>query len=338
MATKRNENADRDYLAYDWNAYCAAIADLHLPRFAEIPDIPLYMDQLIGYVGKQMEIFALPSEKPLTSSMVNNYVKMRLVPQPEAKRYQPLHVAYLILVCLAKRMYSMSDIERLVAIDVQHRFQVPDVYDRFIELAGKKKIGEHLSLVHDRESGATNAFAKIVDDRTLSVMPLRYKKYNSALWIDVFPVDGLGNTRISAILHYARSAFARELVNACSWRRYSASNTHGILFEPIRFVLFLLSRVISPVFLVERIESINKHRSFDTSGYAGCVSGSYRWKEILKTEAFQNYVDMHFENEEFKCIEQYDLYLKQHYGNYMELPPIDRQQTHHSFSAYRKDY
>ncbi|MDO4532291.1 MAG: DUF1836 domain-containing protein [Coriobacteriia bacterium] len=134
MATKRTENQDCEYLAYDWSAYCAAIADLHLPRFAEIPDIPLYMDQLIGYVGKQMELFALPSEKPLTSSMVNNYVKMRLVPQPEAKRYQPLHVAYLILVCLAKRMYSMSEIERLVAIDVQHRFQVPDVYDRFIEL------------------------------------------------------------------------------------------------------------------------------------------------------------------------------------------------------------
>lgn len=134
MATKRTENQDCEYLAYDWSAYCAAIADLHLPRFAEIPDIPLYMDQLIGYVGKQMELFALPSEKPLTSSMVNNYVKMRLVPQPEAKRYQPLHVAYLILVCLAKRMYSMSEIERIVAIDVQHRFQVPDVYDRFIEL------------------------------------------------------------------------------------------------------------------------------------------------------------------------------------------------------------
>ena len=72
MTTKRNENADHDYLVYDWNAYCAAIANLHLPRFAEIPDIPLYMDQLIGFVGKQMELFALPTEKPLTSSMVNN--------------------------------------------------------------------------------------------------------------------------------------------------------------------------------------------------------------------------------------------------------------------------
>ena len=73
--------------------------------------------------------------------------------------------------------------------DIDITMPRPD-YDRFIELAEKEKIGEHLSLVHSRESGATNAFAKIIDDRTLSVMPLRYKQYNSALWIDVFPVDG----------------------------------------------------------------------------------------------------------------------------------------------------
>jgi hypothetical protein len=134
MAEKASETTEREYPAYDWDGYCEKIAALHLPRFAEIPDIPLYMDQLIGYVGKQVDLFALPTERPLTSSMVNNYVKMRLVPQPQAKRYQPLHVAYLILVCIAKRMYSMNEIERIIALDVQHRFQVPDVYDRFIEL------------------------------------------------------------------------------------------------------------------------------------------------------------------------------------------------------------
>lgn len=134
MAARTIEDENRMYPAYDWDNYCELIANLHLPRFAEIPDIALYMDQLIGFVGKQVELFALPNEKPLTSSMVNNYVKMRLVPQPQAKRYQPLHVAYLIMVCLAKRMYSMSEIEHLISLDVQHRFQVPDAYDRFVDL------------------------------------------------------------------------------------------------------------------------------------------------------------------------------------------------------------
>lgn len=134
MASKDIENEERSYLAYDWEECCRTMMELHLPRFEEIPDIPLYMDQLIGFVGKQMAPFELPNEKPLTSSMVNNYVKMRLVPQPLAKRYQPIHVAYLIMVCLAKRMYSMTEIEQLIALEVQHRFQVPDAYNRFIEL------------------------------------------------------------------------------------------------------------------------------------------------------------------------------------------------------------
>lgn len=134
MASDQSECEEYEYPAYDWDSYCQLIAHLHLPRFREIPDIPLYMDQLIGYVGKQVEPFALPAEKPLTNSMVNNYVKMRLVPQPQTKRYQPLHVAYLIVVCLAKRMYSMNEIERLIGIDVQHRFQAPSAYDRFIDL------------------------------------------------------------------------------------------------------------------------------------------------------------------------------------------------------------
>lgn len=170
MTSKNYEEDGREYPAYDWGHYCELMANVHLPRFADIPDIPLYMDQLIGFVGKQVEVFALPSEKPLTSSMVNNYVKMRLVPQPQAKRYQPLHVAYLIMVCLAKRVFSMNEIERLIALDVQHRFQAPDAYDRFIELfegslralfAGGSPSGE---MGRVRTSKVPGAFGLVVEN------------------------------------------------------------------------------------------------------------------------------------------------------------------------------
>lgn len=120
--------------ALDWEGYTRAVAELHLPRFQDFPDLQLYMDQLIDYVGRQLELFRLPGEKPLTASMVNNYVKRHLVPQPQAKRYLPLHVAYLISVCLLKRLYSMDDIDRLIAFDVEHRFQAGSAYDKFIDL------------------------------------------------------------------------------------------------------------------------------------------------------------------------------------------------------------
>ncbi len=170
MASDQGENEAREYPAYNWESYCELISQLHLPRFEEIPDIPLYMDQLIGYVSKQVELFALPNEKLLTNSMVNNYVKMRLVPQPQAKRYQPLHVAYLIVVCLAKRMYSMNEIERLIGIDIQHRFQAPSAYDRFVDLfegslraffCGGSKEGE-LGRMKMRE--VPGSFGLVVDD------------------------------------------------------------------------------------------------------------------------------------------------------------------------------
>lgn len=127
-------NEAEGFPALDWGAYTRSIAELHLPRFEDFPDLQLYMDQLIDYVGRQLDPFRLPGEKPLTASMVNNYVKRRLVPQPQAKRYLPLHVAYLISVCLLKRLYSMDDIDRLIAFDVEHRFQAPGAYNKFIDL------------------------------------------------------------------------------------------------------------------------------------------------------------------------------------------------------------
>jgi hypothetical protein len=67
-------------------------------------------------------------------------------------------------------MYSMSEIERLIAIDVQHRFQVPDVYDRFIELfegslrtlfCGGSPAGEMGHLTMREEPGS---FGLVVDN------------------------------------------------------------------------------------------------------------------------------------------------------------------------------
>ncbi|MGI6590698.1 MAG: DUF1836 domain-containing protein [Eggerthellaceae bacterium] len=120
--------------ALDWDAYLRKVASLHLPRYGDLPTVNLYMDQVIEYIGQQLALFAVPAEKPLTSSMVNNYVKRHVVPQPKGKRYAPLHVAYLIVIVLLKRIYSMDDIERLIGFDVEHRFQAPAAYDKFIDL------------------------------------------------------------------------------------------------------------------------------------------------------------------------------------------------------------
>jgi hypothetical protein len=145
--------------ALDWDAYTQAVASLHMPRFAELPDLHLYMDQLIEYVGQKTALFRVPGEKPITASMVNNYVKRHVVPQPQSKRYMPLHVAYLIVVVLLKRLYSMDDIERLIAFDVEHRFQAPQAYDKFIELFEASLKAQFLGHSEEGEPGGIKTVA-----------------------------------------------------------------------------------------------------------------------------------------------------------------------------------
>ena len=68
--------------------------------WGELPDISLYMDQIISYMPRQLIHF--DDRDTLTSAMVNNYIKDGLVPRADGKRYSPVHLAYLTAVCALK--------------------------------------------------------------------------------------------------------------------------------------------------------------------------------------------------------------------------------------------
>lgn len=65
-------------------------------NWRELPDIALYMDQIISYLPRQLIHF--DDSEALTSAMVNNYIKEGLVPRASGKRYGPIHLGYLTAV------------------------------------------------------------------------------------------------------------------------------------------------------------------------------------------------------------------------------------------------
>ncbi len=97
----------------DVHAFIEHIRTLHLPRYDELPPVYLYMDQVLIYVEDQLQPLVSANEKLLTSSMVNNYVKQRVLPTPKRKRYGREHIARLIAICLLKRTFAIDDIHRL---------------------------------------------------------------------------------------------------------------------------------------------------------------------------------------------------------------------------------
>lgn len=89
------------------------LVEVHLPRWHELPDIELYMEQVIKLVEKYLSPI-IPKEKHtlLTASMVNNYVKQGLIPPPKKKKYNQKHLAFLIAITLLKQVLSIAEIKQ----------------------------------------------------------------------------------------------------------------------------------------------------------------------------------------------------------------------------------
>jgi lipopolysaccharide cholinephosphotransferase len=156
------------------------------------------------------------------------------------------------------------------------------------------------------------------------------------VYIDIFPIDGLGNTKEKAMRNFRAGAFQRELLVAANWKKYFRSNTHAWYYEPIRFGMYLISRNVSNYKLILSIEKQLKRISFNKVKYGAAMAGSYREKEVLPTELYRHIIELPFEDTKFWAIKDYDLYLSSVYGNYMKLPTVDKRVTHHTFTAYWK--
>jgi len=111
--------------------YSAWVQAFHLPRFHEIPDIDLYMDQLLFYIERVFQpLEHVSKEKVLTTAMVNNYVKQKLIMPPLRKRYTREHIAYLIVISVFKNLFSIQEIHHLLNIQISS-FPLGQAYDYF---------------------------------------------------------------------------------------------------------------------------------------------------------------------------------------------------------------
>lgn len=85
----------------------------------QIPDIDLYKDQLTEYLKRQHIGFALGIEETLTSAMINNYIKMGVLPRAKGKRYDRDHIAYLTAVALLKQVLSVTETGDLLELSIE---------------------------------------------------------------------------------------------------------------------------------------------------------------------------------------------------------------------------
>ena len=86
------------------------LKELKLPRYKDLPDFGIYSEQLVEIVNKALEAM-FDKENKLTKSMVNNYVKHKIMPSPIKKRYFRNHIVYCIVITVFKNNLSIAEID-----------------------------------------------------------------------------------------------------------------------------------------------------------------------------------------------------------------------------------
>jgi hypothetical protein len=98
-----------------------------------LPEIYLYMDQVLTYMNKQLSLYERDEgANLLTSSMINNYVKDGVLPRPEQKKYSREHLAILTVICMLKQVLSLQDISSLIKTLLLNASK-SEMYNRFCD-------------------------------------------------------------------------------------------------------------------------------------------------------------------------------------------------------------
>ena len=107
----------------------ADIAPFRLPRYAQIPDIGLYLEQVVRYVNAYL---APLGEPELSPSMVSNYVKQRLIPAPQKKVYTAEQLARLMFIAAVKPVVPLEGLRLMFGIQ-ERSYALCTAYDYFCD-------------------------------------------------------------------------------------------------------------------------------------------------------------------------------------------------------------
>ena len=182
------------------------------------------------------------------------------------------------------------------------------------------------------DKASRHAFVKIIDTRTVKEEPhLRYKEL-LGVDLDIFPIDGQPDDTA------AFEAWYQSLVQI--YQKYALKTvtpTYPKLktnLNLIRKQLFIPSRQT----LLKKAAKLHAQYPYETSRFVGTVESAYNGKgNRTQKEDYDGFVTVEFEGRAFRAPQGYDRILRNIYGDYMQLPPADKQVTHHENKVYWKE-
>ncbi len=208
-------------------------------------------------------------------------------------------------------------------------------YDKLIEIFNEKAKEKNAPVCikcYENDKDHSYTFAKIINTDTLLVED-NIKNGEIGVYVDVFPVEGLGNDLKKAHKIADKAFFSRTIFRLKETKKFVKSTTFVRTIK--KWLMYIYSRMCSRKKAYEKLDKLCRKNDFDKSDYVGVIVFGYGKREVVSKSVYEKFVKVEFEGKQFDACLGYDDYLRSLYGNYMELPPVEKR-TQHSYKAYIK--
>lgn len=176
--------------------------------------------------------------------------------------------------------------------------------------------------------------ARFVDTR-YRVEYKDYKDYDLGLFVDLYPLDGCGNS-----LEDRNQVFKDVrgwIISLISLgARTNVQYNHGFLNYVAKSVVRFVAQIIGQNRLIRMIDQRAQKNSVQSSQFVHCIIWDTFRAPMIRKECVSSLVEVPFENDSFLIPQGYDEILKEEYGDYMQFPPEEDRVAHHYYKAYLK--
>lgn len=208
----------------------------------------------------------------------------------------------------------------------------PD-YDKLFKIIGDNKQVKVFNCEYNKDY--THTYIKVADRLTLIEIPNSRDNLKMGVNIDIFPMDALGDTLLSAKKSMNQLSIKRSVATMMNLTSYVRGRSNNFIVRIARFIAFLASRCLKNNSLQIAINKKARSRNYYSFEYVGSlVDATYREKEIFLREWFGDGREADFENLKVIIPSNTKEILTQMYGDYMILPPKEKQIPLHDYSAY----
>ncbi len=164
------------------------------------------------------------------------------------------------------------------------------------------------------------------------------KDYGIGLFVDIYPLDGVGNDYKKAVKLIKRTKKLASLCFLTSRKKFGTDNTISKWKMLIKFPAYIWANFLGNDHYYSKLSQLSKKLDYENSKYVACAMWPAGIRHGIDRDVFDKSIfetiKWKFEESEINIPKGYEEFLKRMYGDYMTPPPENRRKTNHTYRAF----